>query len=150
MGYKQVTVLQGAGGENGKTVYRYTSPIDFPDFQSFTVPFPPATSADYGGACCWSSRITPPIARRPPSARSPIATTSIPAPSSLEGGLGETSAGQAISGADFLDRYAWEGYGNVLGYARLVETKEALLYAAVPAPDGAPATSHENHHLCLR
>ena len=40
VGYKQVTVLQGASGENGKTVYRYTSPIDFPDFQSFTVPFP--------------------------------------------------------------------------------------------------------------
>ena len=48
-------------------------------------------------------------------------------------GWAKPAAGQAISGADFLDRYAWEGYGNVLGYARLVETKEALLYAAVPA-----------------
>ncbi len=47
IGYSQVTVLYGEGGENGKTVYEYTSPLEFRDLGGEVFPFPLANSTDW-------------------------------------------------------------------------------------------------------
>jgi len=47
VGYRQVTTLYGANGENGKTVSKFVSPFEVRDIVVIGLPFPPATSYDY-------------------------------------------------------------------------------------------------------
>lgn len=52
VGYQYVTVTQDVDGSQGKTVYKFTSPVDQPDFPSSPVsrlefPFPPAIDRDF-------------------------------------------------------------------------------------------------------
>ena len=47
VGYSKVTVMDGTNEENGRSVYTFTSAIDFPDAVDLEIPFAPPMSLDY-------------------------------------------------------------------------------------------------------
>jgi YD repeat-containing protein len=126
VGYSQVSVVYGAQAENGRTVYTYTSPIDHPDYISFNVPFPPRRSEDYQRGLVTAQVDYSAGSTTPTRVITPRYALTSHVITGLKVGWAKPSAGPALSGAGYLDRYAWEGYGNVLGYARLIETKIVL------------------------
>jgi hypothetical protein len=57
IGYREVQVTQGGGAQdNGKTVYKYTSPYDYPDAVYLQLPFRPAETANYKTGLLTESR----------------------------------------------------------------------------------------------
>ena len=48
VGYRTVTVLDGRNGQNGKTVFKYTSAYESPDAGFTDFPFAPSISFEYG------------------------------------------------------------------------------------------------------
>ncbi len=127
VGYRQVTVVYGEHAENGRTVYRYTSPIEHPDDISLDIPFPPRqshdnhrglliTQLDYGSASTTPTRVIT-------HGYDFIPDILIPG---LKVGWRNPPAGTTISGPGFLFRYAVAHYRNYLGYVRLIETKILL------------------------
>ncbi len=47
VGYRQVSVVRGELGENGKSIHYFSSPYTIQDIRSDKTPFPPAVSNDY-------------------------------------------------------------------------------------------------------
>jgi RHS repeat-associated protein len=123
VGYKQVTVLMGLNGQNGRTVSTYTSAIDFPDLGiNFNVPYAPAAKFDHKRGLLveradYSAGADAPVRRIVNTYN--FVQRSIPALKVgwLVPGLGQESVG----------RYAVSGYANILGYGRLA-SKEDYLY----------------------
>ena len=126
VGYSQVTVVYGEHEENGRTVYTYTSPIDYPDYISFNIPFPPRQNRDYIRGLLTAQvdyGSGSPTPTRATTHRFDFTSHII---TGLKVGWAKPPMGPAISGAGYLDRYAWEGYQNILGYSRVIETNVLL------------------------
>jgi RHS repeat-associated protein len=126
VGYQQVTVVRGENGANGRSVYQYTSPIDFPDFPSSEVPFPPAWSQDLSRGLLlkqldYAANSSTPM--RTITNKYSVIRHEVPG---LK--VGWKHPGPGPTGAEFLERYAWAGYTNRLGYARLIETEVSLAF----------------------
>ena len=125
VGYRKVTVSPGAEQENGKSVYTYTSAIDFPDRDiDVDIPFAPPMSRDFmRGLLLEQSDYK--VGDGPPVRR--IINTynfiqhNIPA---LR--VGWRIPGDGPTGAEFVDRYAVKGYSNLVGYGRLTNREEHL------------------------
>ena len=124
VGYRKVTVVNGTSGENGRSVYTFTSPIDFPDFVDPEIPFAPATSRDYARGLLRE------LAEYRSGASVPVhhITNKYAFVQRSTWGLkvGWNIPGVGPTGPSFLDRYAVKGYNNLVGYARLIERDERL------------------------
>ncbi|PSR51972.1 hypothetical protein AHMF7605_29120 [Adhaeribacter arboris] len=150
VGYSSVTVWQGENGENGRTVYTYTSPRQVGDFSLLELPFPPASSYDYKRGLLQDQtefdqkgallrRIQHEYAFR---------EKKIPAIK-----VGWAVPGTGRTGPDMMARYALGNYENILGYSRLKNNRETTYY---PANSGSISlqttqvnTYNENTHKQL-
>lgn len=47
VGYHTVTVVHGANGEGGKEIFKYTSPLEYPNTNKFAFPFPTPVNQDH-------------------------------------------------------------------------------------------------------
>lgn len=126
VGYSQVTVVYGDSEENGRTVYKYTSPINAPDSPHFDIPFAPATSREYKRGLLkeqldYGSNSTVPTRKITHGYYSNEHIIL-----GLKVGWAQPGDSRANTGVDYLDRYALGLYANVIGYSRLIETKELL------------------------
>ena len=124
VGYSEVTVINGENGENGKTVYKYTSPRDFSDFPPDEVPFPPTASHEFARGLLkeqtdFSSDSNLPV--RSISNQYKLISKEIPG---LK--VGWMHPGPKPPGPGQVFRYAAKVYKNILGYTRLMETNETL------------------------
>jgi YD repeat-containing protein len=130
VGYGSVTVLQGENGENGKTVYTYTSPREVQDYSTFEVPYPPASSYDYRRGWLLQQKdydsnglLVKETQHEYTGHKKEILALKV----------GWRLPGAGITGADFLHRYALGNYANILGYSRLKTTREKIYH-----PGNAP------------
>ena len=160
VGYSQVTVIHGADGENGRTLYKFTSAIDLPanffsDQRPTKVPFAPATSFDYRRGLL-KEQIDFPAASDTPVRRVVNGYTfpfhsidglkvgwEIPRIGGLQG------AGGGITGAGHLHRYAFQKYPNIVGYARLVNRQSHLHGGTDPFVIETAYEFHEGGHKQL-
>jgi YD repeat-containing protein len=148
VGYSHVTVLHGADGENGKTVYRYNSPRQVIDYPSFAIPYPPAASYDHmRGLLLEQTDYTSNgmMVRK--------ATNNYRFYNQEVKGVkvGWLHPGTAPTGPGFLDRYAVAHYSNILGYSRLANTQETNYPTslAFPLQTGVAYWYQENGHKQL-
>jgi YD repeat-containing protein len=148
VGYSHVTVLHGADGENGKTVYRYNSPRQVVDYPFFQIPYPPAASNDHQRGL---------LLEQIDYASNGISVKKVTNnyrfnDQEVKGvKVGWLHPGTAPTGPGFLDRYAVVNYSNILGYSRLVNTQETNYPTtlAFPLVTGVAYWYHENGHKQL-
>lgn len=122
VGYSHVTVLQGENGENGKTVYRYNSPRQIGDYASWELPYPPAQSHDYRRGLlleqtdyAGDGEIVRKITNDYKYHNEEVLAIKV----------GWAIPGDGPFGPGHLNRYALGNYANIMGYTRLIETKDA-------------------------
>jgi YD repeat-containing protein len=127
VGYGQVTVLEGEHGENGKTIYRFTSPRDVTDVVSFEVPYPPSQSFDFARGLLLD--------------QATFATAAVdtlhrvmhkygnPPPLEVSGfKVGRLHPGPPdVPDTDKMDWFAEGAYSTTLGYTKLTETRERIM-----------------------
>jgi YD repeat-containing protein len=125
VGYSSVTVLQGENGENGKTVYTYTSPREVQDYNTFELPYPPAESYDYQRGWLlqqkeydFSGLLLKETLHEYTGHKKEVLALKV----------GWRLPGAGPVGEDFLNRYALGNYANILGYNRLKTTLEKIYH----------------------
>jgi len=130
VGYNLVTVWHGEHGENGRSVYRYSSPRDVPDLERNYLPFPPGESADHArGLLQLRSDFGADDADTVKSIGNTYTTIDHVIPGLK---IGWYVAGANVRGPDLLGLYALGNYTTRLGYARLINTRERQLQPGAP------------------
>lgn len=130
VGYSHVTVLNGESGENGKSVYHFTSPRDVTDYVLWDIPYPPAHSLDFKRGLLleqtdYKAGSDDPI-RRVDNAYS-YHSIDVPAIK-----VGFRLPGTGPRGPGYLERYAVGSYSTVLGYSRLTQSRETIMELSAP------------------
>jgi YD repeat-containing protein len=133
VGYGSVTVLQGDNGENGKTVYTYTSPRQVPDYHALEIPYPPAWSYDYQRGLLLqqedynnSGTLLKRISNQYESHNDSFDESVIGIK------VGFVIPGDGPFGPSLIDRYGVAFYRNFLGYTRLKATSEKRFFPGTP------------------
>jgi YD repeat-containing protein len=121
VGYSSVTVIQGLNGENGKTVYRYTSPREFPDFIHYENPRPPADSYDYSRGLLLTQEDFDRDGSLLKKAENEYMYFHQEIPAIK---VGWELPGVGLVGELYINRYSLGNYSNFIGYTRVKRTHE--------------------------
>jgi len=125
VGYSHVAVLNGETGENGKSIYHFTSPRDVIDYVLWDIPYPPARSLDYKRGLLLDQSDYQTGSDNP--VKKIINTYAYHSAEVPAIKVGFRLPGTGPRGAGHLERYAVASYSTVLGYSRLIESRELML-----------------------
>jgi YD repeat-containing protein len=130
VGYGRITVLHGENGENGRSVYQYTSPRNEGNF-AYDFPFPPAYNPDYRrGLLLNQSDFAAGSNDTIVSVTNTYSINELDVPAIKVGLL---KPGGSSLGSVRLDIYEVMSYKTALGYIRLNKTRERIKQPGTPA-----------------
>jgi YD repeat-containing protein len=149
VGYSQVTVFEGANGENGKSVYHYDSPREVGDFIELDIPFPPAQSFDFERGLLLDETVFSASGDTVRYVKNDYSFNVLDI-SGLKVGWRYPGTGPTGPGENLMARYAPGPYVNTLGYSRLTATHEKLFSTGAPALETVTTFSYnESTHKQL-
>jgi len=117
--------LNGENGENGKSIYSFTSPRTITDYVLWDIPYPPAHSLDYKRGLLLEQ--TDYQAGSDTPVKKIINTYSHYSAEVPAIKVGFRLPGTGPRGPGYLERYAVASYTTVLGYSRLTESREIMM-----------------------